>query len=90
FLTVFDYYDTKVFKKRLKDTLPKFEPYFKKAGETYNIPWMVLAAQSYQESHWKPKAKSPAGAAGLMMLTKSTAKLLKIKNRFNPKGSNNA
>ena len=87
FLKKFDYYDTKVFTKKLKKILPKYEKYFKKAGEKYNIPWMILAAQAYQESHWKPKAKSPAGAAGLMMLTKSTAKLLKVKNRLNPLSS---
>jgi len=82
FLDIFDYYDTKVFYKRLKNTLPKFEKYFKKAGKKYNIPWEMLAAQSYQESHWKPKAKSYTGVRGMMMLTQKTAKVLKVKNRL--------
>ena len=83
FLDIFDYFDTKVFYKRLKTTLPKYERYFKKAGKKYNIPWMVLAAQSYQESHWKPSAKSYTGVRGMMMLTNETAKILKVKNRLN-------
>ena len=83
FLDVFDYYDTKVFYKRLKNILPKYEKYFKRAGKKYNIPWMILAAQSYQESHWNPKAKSYTGVRGMMMLTHDTAKLLKVKNRLN-------
>jgi len=81
FLDVFDYYDTKVFYKRLKTTLPKFERYFRKAGKKYNIPWEMLAAQSYQESHWNPKAKSYTGVRGMMMLTQETAKILKVRNR---------
>jgi len=82
FLNVFDYYDTTVFRQRLKSSLPKYEKYFKKAGKKYDIPWMILAAQSYQESHWKPDAKSYTGVRGMMMLTKETAKLLKVTNRL--------
>ena len=55
-----------------------------KAGERYTIPWKLLAAVSYQESHWNPKAKSFTGVKGLMMLTRNTAKLLGIKNRLDP------
>lgn len=87
FMSVFDYYDTKVFSKRIKKVLPKYKHHFKKAGEKYNIPWMILAAQSYQESHWKPNAKSPTGVRGMMMLTKDTAKRLKVKNRLSAKSS---
>ncbi|CAA6823575.1 MAG: Transglycosylase, Slt family [uncultured Sulfurovum sp.] len=82
FLKIFDYYDTKVFSKRLKKRFPKYEKIFKKAGEKYNIPWIILAAQSYQESHWNPAAKSYTGVRGMMMLTNNTAKLLKVKNRL--------
>lgn len=82
FLDVFDYFDTTVFHKRLSNRLPKYENHFKRAGEKYNIPWMLLAAQSYQESHWNPHAKSHTGVRGMMMLTRDTAKLLKVKNRL--------
>lgn len=87
FLNIFDYYDTKIFHKRLKARLPKYQHLFKQAGEKYNIPWELLAAQSYQESHWNPKAKSHTGVRGMMMLTLATAKQVGIKNRLDAKQS---
>ena len=87
FLSIFDYYDTSIFYKRLEDRLPRYEKYFRAAGKKYDIPWMVLAAQSYQESHWNPQAKSYTGVRGMMMLTNSTAKLLGVKNRVDVKES---
>ena len=83
----FDYYNTKVFYKRVKTRLPKYQKFFEDAGKYYGIPWRLLASISYQESHWNPKAKSFTGVRGLMMLTKRTAKLLKVKNRLDPKQS---
>jgi len=83
----YDYYDNTMFYKRVKSRLPKYKKYFKKYGEKYGIPWTLLAAQSYQESHWNPKAKSFTGVRGLMMLTRKTAKLLGVKNRLNPQQS---
>jgi len=76
-----------MFNKRIKSRLPKYEKLFKEAGEKYGIPWYVLAAQSYQESHWNPRAKSFTGVRGLMMLTLSTAKQLGVKNRLDPRES---
>ncbi len=87
YVLFFDYYDTKMFNKRIKTRLPKYEKLFKKAEEKYNIPWHVLAAQSYQESHWNPRAKSFTGVRGLMMLTLRTAKQLGVKNRLDPEQS---
>jgi len=84
YLNIFDYYDTKVFHKRMKTRLPKYEKHFKKAAEKYDIPWVLLAAQSYQESHWNAKAKSHTGVRGMMMLTLPTAKHLGVKNRLDP------
>lgn len=87
FVQFFDYYNTKMFYKHIKSRLPKYRDYFKEFGKKYNIPCSVLAAQSYQESHWNPKAKSFTGVRGLMMLTLSTAKQLGVKNRLDPKES---
>lgn len=87
YILFFDYYDTKVFNKRIKSRLPKYEKLFKEAAEKYDIPWQVIASQSYQESHWNPRAKSFTGVRGLMMLTRSTAKQLGVKNRLDPKES---
>jgi len=87
YLGVFDYYDTTVFTKRMKKLLPKYKKYFKEAAKKYDLPWELLAAQSYQESHWNPKAKSYTGVRGMMMLTQSTAKELGVKNRLNVRES---
>ena len=87
FVQFFDYYNTKMFYKRIKTRLPKYKKYFKEFGKKYHIPCSVLAAQSYQESHWNPKAKSFTGVRGLMMLTRVTAKTLGVKNRLDPQES---
>ncbi|WP_297442388.1 membrane-bound lytic murein transglycosylase MltF [Sulfurimonas sp.] len=82
-----DYYNTRMFYKRIKSRLHKYQKYFEQAAQKYEIPWTLLAALSYQESHWNPRAKSFTGVRGLMMLTKKTAKMLGVKNRLNPKES---
>ena len=87
YILFFDYYNTKMFYKRIKSRLPKYQKYFKEIAKRYNIPWTLLASVSYQESHWNPRAKSFTGVRGLMMLTKKTAKILGVKNRLNPKES---
>jgi len=87
YVLFFDYYNTKMFYKRIKSRLPKYQKYFEKYGKKYNISHFVLAAQSYQESHWNPKAKSYTGVRGLMMLTLPTAKHLGVKNRLDPQQS---
>jgi len=87
FLSIFDYYDTSIFYKRLENRLPKYKKHFIGAGKKYDIHWMILAAQSYQESHWNPNATSHTGVRGMMMLTNNTAKLLGVKNRIDVKQS---
>lgn len=85
YIEVFDYVDTRTLTRRIKRLLPKFQPMFEEAGLRYGIDWTLLAAQSYQESHWNPRAKSPTGVRGIMMLTLTTAKELGIKNRLKAK-----
>lgn len=87
YVLFFDYYNTKMFYKRVESRLPKYKKFFMDAGKYYGIPWRLLAAISYQESHWNPKAKSFTGVRGMMMLTRKTAKLLDVKNRLDPKES---
>lgn len=79
----FDYVDISVYHKRIKTVLPKYIDSFKRAGKKYGLDWRLLAAQAYQESHWNPKAKSPTGVRGMMMLTLPTAKELGVTNRLN-------
>ncbi|WP_017445626.1 membrane-bound lytic murein transglycosylase MltF [Gayadomonas joobiniege] len=80
----FDYVDTRVFIRAIADVLPKYRPWFEQYAEEYNLDWKLLAAQSYQESHWNPKARSPTGVRGIMMLTRPTAKQMQVTNRLEP------
>ena len=86
----FDYVDTRAIYRKLLTELPKYQLLFKQAGVKFNIDWHLLAAISYQESHWDPKAISNTGVKGLMMITNVTAKQMKIKNRRDPEQSINA
>ena len=83
----FDYVDIARYHKRILKRLPKFLPYFRQSSRKYGIDWRILAAQAYQESHWDPKAKSPTGVRGIMMLTRPTAKELGVINRLDPQES---
>jgi len=80
----FDYVSTSTLHRRIEDRLPKYRPLFEKAAKNVELPWDLLAAVSYQESHWNPKAKSPTGVRGMMMLTRNTARELGVKNRLDP------
>ena len=81
----FDYVDTRTFIKAVDKTLPKFRPLFEKYAQ--NIDWRLLAAISYQESHWRPNARSHTGVRGMMMLTLVTAKQMGIKSRLDTEQS---
>lgn len=82
-----DYSGALVFTKRLRTRLPKWRELIERAAEKYDLDWQLLAALSYQESHWNPKAKSPTGVRGFMMLTLNTAKELGVKSRLNAEQS---
>ena len=83
----FDYVDARAFQRKIKSKLPRYKKIFQDAAKHYKLGWTLLAAQAYQESHWNPKAKSPTGVRGIMMLTRTTAKELGIKNRLKAKAS---
>ena len=53
--------------------LDKFTGLFEKYGKEYDFDWLLIAAQSFQESKFDPKAHSSAGAVGLMQIKPSTA-----------------
>lgn len=75
----FDYVDTRSFLRAVDNVLPDLRPLFEKHAS--EIDWKLLAAISYQESHWDPQATSPTGVRGLMMLTKNTAQSLGLSDR---------
>ena len=84
---IFDYVDVSRYRRRIEERLPQYRDLFEKAGEQYGIAWDLLAAMGYQESHWNPKARSPTGVRGLMMLTQTTAKRVGVDNRLDPEQS---
>lgn len=80
----FDFVDVRALNRRIDDRLPTFKEEFLAAEERTGMPADLLAALSYQESHWDPTAKSPTGVRGIMMLTLRTAKSLGVQNRLDP------
>jgi membrane-bound lytic murein transglycosylase F len=83
----FNYSGTQLFNNRIETRLPKFQALFEKAGLETGTDWRLLAAIAHQESHWDPKAISPTGVRGLMMLTLKTARQMGIKSRLDPEDS---
>lgn len=73
-----------VFAYRLQNRLPQWADTMKEAATEFDLDWQLLAAISYQESHWQADAKSFTGVRGLMMLTKNTAKAMGVSNREDP------
>lgn len=80
----FDFVDLRALTRRIEDRLPEFKDEFLKAEKKTGMPAELLAALSYQESHWDPDAVSPTGVRGIMMLTQRTAKSLGVENRLDP------
>jgi membrane-bound lytic murein transglycosylase F len=77
----FDYTGTNTFLGQIHNRLPKYRGFFEEAANAYNLDWRLLAALSYQESHWRPQAVSYTGVRGIMMLTKATARHLGVEER---------
>ena len=67
--------------------LHKYQELFQREAMNHDLDWRLLAAIGYQESHWKARARSRTGVRGLMMLTRTTAKEMGVKNRLNPEQS---
>jgi len=88
YVSDFDYVGTRRYMKHIKERLPPFRKWFEEAGKLTGEDWRLLAAVGYQESHWNPKAVSPTGVRGLMMLTQSTMQHLGInKSRHDAQAS---
>jgi membrane-bound lytic murein transglycosylase MltF len=58
--------------------LLKMVDIFKKYGERYNLDYLLMAAQGYQESTLDQNVKSPVGAIGVMQVMPPTGKELKV------------
>jgi len=51
---------------------------FRKYGSQYNMDWMLMAAQGYQESRLDHNARSHVGAIGVMQVMPATGSELKV------------
>ena len=75
----FDYVDSRAFNQSAESLLKDYKSMFQQyAGD---LDWRLLAAMSYQESHWDPDAISRTGVRGLMMLTMDTANDWDVEDR---------
>lgn len=79
----FDFVDLRALNRRVESRLPRYKPLFLKAAQQSRLAPDLLAALSYQESHWDPDARSRTGVRGLMMLTERTADYLGV-DRLDP------
>ena len=72
------------FKDLLIERYPKYDQMFQEASEETMIDKNLLAAISFQESQWDPRAQSNMGVRGMMMVTLETAALVGVEKRLNP------
>ena len=52
--------------------------YFQKYGDKYDVDWVLMGAQGYQESQLNQNAKSAVGAIGVMQIMPATGKEMKV------------
>jgi membrane-bound lytic murein transglycosylase MltF len=52
--------------------------FFQKYGDKYDVDWLLMAAQGYQESRLNQNARSPVGAIGVMQVMPETGKDLAV------------
>jgi membrane-bound lytic murein transglycosylase MltF len=64
-----------------KEEVAKFArtvDFFRKYGNQYNLDYLLMMAQGYQESQLNQQAKSPVGAIGVMQVMPTTGGDLKV------------
>ncbi|HSB35681.1 MAG TPA: transglycosylase SLT domain-containing protein, partial [Thermoanaerobaculia bacterium] len=64
-----------------KEEMRKFQEmarFFQTYSEKYDMDFLLMAAQGYQESQLNQNAKSPVGAVGVMQVMPATGKDLKV------------
>ncbi|MGD1983687.1 MAG: transporter substrate-binding domain-containing protein [Chromatiaceae bacterium] len=58
------------------DHLSPYDDIIRRYAERYGFDWRLITAQMFQESRFDPKAKSFAGARGLLQVMPKTAKFM--------------
>lgn len=76
-------HNANAFLQAIKTQYPKLRDTFIQAAKRFNFDPLLLAAIAYQESKWDPKAVSPTGVKGMMMLTHATAEEVGVTDRLN-------
>ena len=76
--------DFVTFQKNTQERLQNYLELFRSAGRQNKIPWTLLAAVGYQESHLDNEAISFTGVQGIMQITQATASFLGMTDRNNP------
>lgn len=69
-------------------SLPTATPYremISAMAEAHGVDPLLVGALIQVESNYKPKARSPKGAMGLMQLMPATAREYKVRNPFDPR-----
>ncbi|MEJ2678878.1 MAG: transporter substrate-binding domain-containing protein, partial [Gemmatimonadota bacterium] len=61
-----------------------FDSLFQVFAQRYDFDWRLIAAQAYQESQFNPRARSFAGALGLMQVLPGTAREMGIDSLRQP------
>jgi membrane-bound lytic murein transglycosylase F len=82
-----DAMDAEAFIAQTRTLLPHYKHWFQEAADLTGIEWQLLAALSYQESHWNPNATSYTNVRGMMMLTDETADRMNVENRLDAHAS---
>ncbi len=62
----------------------KFKNEIASASKQHEIPAALITAVIHAESNFNPKARSYAGAEGLMQINYPTQKYLRLKNAYDP------
>ena len=64
--------------------LSGYDPLLKKYAPGVGWDWRLLASQMYQESRFEPRARSWAGAMGLLQIMPATARDLGLRDAYDP------
>lgn len=71
-------YVTDSVSERERDKFLRMMTYFKQYSARYDIDWLIMTAQGYQESRLDQSVRSPVGAIGVMQVMPQTGKQMQV------------